>query len=132
MGCGDQIVPSLAAGIDDGLVAFPDEMAEGVLAEVLPDVFDRVQFRGVGWQRQQGDVVWDHQRAAGLVPTGSVENEDGVAAGSDLAADFGQVQGHGFDVDRRQDQRGRRLPRRTDGAEDVDPGIATISRCWRT
>lgn len=97
----------------------------------LPDIFDGVQFRGIGRQRQQGNVVGDHQRAAGLVPAGTIENEDGVGAGGDLAADFGQVQGHGFDVDRWQDQRRRRLPRRTDGAEYVDPGIATISRCRR-
>src|SRR4051794_11170110 len=36
-------VPRLAAGRDDGVVPFPDAMAELVPAQVLPDVLDRVQ-----------------------------------------------------------------------------------------
>jgi hypothetical protein len=36
-------VPRLAAGRDDGLVVRPDPQAELVLAQVLPDVLDRVQ-----------------------------------------------------------------------------------------
>ena len=36
-------VPGLAAGRDDRLVVRPDPQAELVLAQVLPDVLDRVQ-----------------------------------------------------------------------------------------
>jgi len=121
---------SIAACIDDGLVAFPDKVAEGVLAEVLPDVFDRVQFGGVRRQRQQGNVVRDHKGAAGFVPTGTVENEDGVGARSDLAADFGQVQGLGRDVDRRQDQRNGSLAVPED-ATRVQPKRSSDETHWR-
>ena len=44
----DKCVPSVAAGGDDAVVAFEDALREVVLAEELPDVFDRVQFRAVG------------------------------------------------------------------------------------
>ena len=40
---GDEPVPGLAGGIDDGLVAVKDTVREPVDAHVLPDVLDRVQ-----------------------------------------------------------------------------------------
>src|SRR3954452_3235720 len=43
-------VPRLAAGRDDGLVVRPDPQAELVLAQVLPDVLDRVQLGAVARQ----------------------------------------------------------------------------------
>src|SRR4051794_20752135 len=45
-----QPVPGVAAGGDDGLVVRPDAMAELVLAQVLPDVLDRVQLGAVARQ----------------------------------------------------------------------------------
>jgi hypothetical protein len=47
LGCGDEIVPSLAAGIDDGVVIVEHANAELVLTEELPDVFLRIEFGGV-------------------------------------------------------------------------------------
>src|SRR4051794_27040415 len=41
-------VPGLAAGRDDRVVVGPDPQAELVLAQVLPDVLDRVQLGRVG------------------------------------------------------------------------------------
>ena len=38
----DQFVPSVAAGVDDGVVIVPDGNAEVVAAKNLPDVLDRV------------------------------------------------------------------------------------------
>src|SRR4051812_50197549 len=66
-----QPVPGVAAGGDDGLVVRPDAMAELVLAQVLPDVLDRIQLGRVGGQRQEGDVLGDGE-AAGAVPPGTV------------------------------------------------------------
>lgn len=69
-------IPGLAAGLDNcfGVV----EHAEGkeALAEIKPDPLDRVEFRTVGWQRHQRDVVRNGERAL-VVPTGAVE---GMAA----------------------------------------------------
>ena len=41
----DELVPGLATGLNDGVVVFEDAVREPVLAEILPDVFDRVQLR---------------------------------------------------------------------------------------
>src|SRR5438046_9717697 len=69
VGRGHEPVPRLAAGRDDGVVALPDAMAELVLAQVLPDVLDRVQLGRVGRERQQGEVPGDGE-VAGAVPPG--------------------------------------------------------------
>ena len=42
----DEPFPGVATGIEDGLVVLEDAVGEPVLAQVLPDVLDRVQFRG--------------------------------------------------------------------------------------
>ncbi len=40
----DELVPGVAAMVDDVAVGFEDAVGEPVLAHELPDVFDRVQF----------------------------------------------------------------------------------------
>ena len=41
----DEEVPSILAGGDNGLVAVPDEPAELIAAEIVPDIFHWVEFR---------------------------------------------------------------------------------------
>lgn len=53
---GQEAVPGLTAGLDDGGVVVPDLEAESVLAEILPDVLDRVELGAVGRQRQERNV----------------------------------------------------------------------------
>ena len=53
----DEGVPCRAAGLDDLLVCVPNDVAEVVATQVFPDVLDRVQFRGIGWQTEQGDIA---------------------------------------------------------------------------
>ena len=55
----DELVPGFAAEGDDVVVGFEDPVRQPVVAEELPDVLDRVQFRRPGRERQQGDVVRD-------------------------------------------------------------------------
>jgi hypothetical protein len=45
---GDQEVPGVFACLHHGIVSVPDEIAELVGTQVLPDVLHRVQFRCVG------------------------------------------------------------------------------------
>jgi hypothetical protein len=104
----------------DRLVRGPDAQAELVLAQVLPDVFDRVQLRRVGWQGQQGEVVRDDQGCS-TVPAGPVQHQDGVGTGRDLPADLLQMQAHRLRVGRRQHQPGADGPLRTDRAEQTAP-----------
>ena len=56
VGLVDEVSPSITGCIDDVVVAFEDAVGKPVGAHVLPDVLDRVQFRGAGWQKDQCDV----------------------------------------------------------------------------
>jgi len=38
-------VPSILAGLHDGLVAVPEASAELVAAQIVPDILERVEFR---------------------------------------------------------------------------------------
>ena len=61
------------------------------------------------------------------MPTGAIEDEQGVGAGLDTAADLGQVQAHQFSVDGGQHKRCSGGPRRSDGAEDIGPAMVLIA-----
>ncbi len=67
-------VPSLVGGIEGVLVSFERAVGEVGLSQELPEVLDRVQFGGAGWQEEQGDVIW-HLQLAGGVPSGAIEQE---------------------------------------------------------
>jgi hypothetical protein len=44
-----KFVPGITTPIENGLVGVPDTVAEKVAAQELPDIFDWVQLRRVGW-----------------------------------------------------------------------------------
>jgi hypothetical protein len=58
---GGEGIPSITAGIDDGIVDFEDAIAELVLAQVLPDVLDWIEFGRIGRQFDETDVVGHHR-----------------------------------------------------------------------
>src|ERR1700674_5288958 len=60
-----------------------------VLAQELPDVLDGVQLGRIGRQLEQTDIAWDPQLFARLVPSGSIEEQDGRTAAA-LCPDAGQ------------------------------------------
>ena len=74
---------------------FPDEAA--VLAQVLPDVLDRIELWRVRRQRDEGNVGGDLQLVGG-VPTGLIQKQKGVGADLDLGGDLLQVALHGRSV----------------------------------
>jgi hypothetical protein len=113
-----QAVPCFAAQIDDLVVGFEDAIGEPVVAHELPDVLDRVQFGCFGGQRQDGDVVGKIEFAGG-VPSGLVDDEDGMGAGIDGGADLGQMGVHRLGVAPGPDQADGLALGRTDGAEDI-------------
>src|SRR3954471_14630716 len=119
-------VPGLAAGRDDRVVVGPDPQAELVLAQVLPDVLDRVQLGAVARQRQEAEVLEDGE-VPGRVPARPVEHDHGVRARGDLAADR-QVQAGGLGVGVREDEGGADRPFGADRAERVGPGVAAVAR----
>ena len=77
---GNEEVPSLLAGGDDGFIAVPDAPAEFIAAQVVPDVLHGVEFWRIGRQRQESDVVRGAQTLALPMPSGTVTHQDSVCA----------------------------------------------------
>ncbi len=120
-------IPGLAAGLDNcfGVV----EHAEGkeALAQIEPDPLDRVEFRTVGWQRHQREVVRNGE-CAFVVPTGAVEDHGGVDVVWPGSGEAGEEQVHDLGVDGGQYESKVLAGGRTDGGEDVGPLVADLTR----
>jgi len=86
----DELVPGVAAVIDDVLVGFGDPVRQPVVAHELPQILDRVQLRAAGWQRQQRDVGRDDQIVR-TVPPGLIEQGNGMSTGRDMEGDLSEV-----------------------------------------
>ena len=125
----DQAVPGGAAGLDDGLVGIPSAVAQEILAKELPDVFGGIEFRGIGRQGHQGDIFGEVEPAAGLMPPGAIENEDGVGAWPNALADLRKMQVHGLGIDGGQNEGRAHAAVGTDGAEQIDRAVPLIA--WR-
>lgn len=102
-----------------------DAVGEPVLAQVLPDVLDRVEFGRAGRQQDDGEVLGD-LKLVGLVPSGAVHEDDGVRLGGDVAADLVEVQLHGVGVGLGQHEGGARAAQGTDGAEEIGVLVALV------
>ena len=98
---------------------------------ILPDVFDRVEFRRIRREVQQAEVIRQVQPTAELMPAGAIQHDDSMRTRRDPAADLGEMQVHGFGIGLRQHQSRANTARRTNGAEDVGPVVALIARCGR-
>jgi hypothetical protein len=57
----DKGIPSVAAMIDNIVVGFEDAGREPVVAHVLPDVFNEIEFRAFRRQGENGDVGGNEQ-----------------------------------------------------------------------
>jgi hypothetical protein len=120
-------VPCVAGLINDIVVVVEDGDRAFVAAQILPDVFNRIEFRSVGRQTHKGDVFGDRERGSNVI-AGAIEDESGVAACRHFAADSSEMQRHGFGVRRRHDQACCDATLRTGGAEQVGPGVALVVR----
>jgi hypothetical protein len=56
-----ECVPGITADFEYGCVGFEDAVAEIVLAQILPDIFHRVEFRAIRRQMQEVYVRRDLQ-----------------------------------------------------------------------
>ena len=122
----DELVPCLAAVIDEIVIGFEDTVGEPVVAHELPDVLDRVELGAFRRQGDNGDVG-RHDEAHRHVPASLIDQEDGVGTGRDDRGDLGEVQVHRLGVAGRQDQ-GRALALLwADRAEDVGRGGPLIT-----
>jgi hypothetical protein len=121
----DEAVPGLATGIDDGPVVGEDAAGKIGLAQVLPDVLDRIEFGCARWQQDRRNIVRHLQFPRG-VPTGTIHQQDGMSAGCDGLGDLAEMGLHGVGVGNRHHQRGAGSPGRADGAEQVHALVALV------
>src|SRR3979490_1125555 len=68
-----------------------------VVAQELPDVFDRIEFGTLRRQRDESDVL-RRDEAGRQMPTGLIEQKRGMSARRDLFCDFGKMQVHRLNV----------------------------------
>jgi hypothetical protein len=122
-----ELVPGVTAVVEDVVVGAEDPVGEPVVADELPDVFDRVEFGRFGRQRHQGDVVGDVE-LAGEVPAGLIEQQHGMGTRRHHLGDFGQMQRHRSGVAAWQDEAGSAPLGRADRAEDIGRAGALIVR----
>src|SRR3954451_18750962 len=66
-----ELVPSMAAVVEDVLVRSEDAIGQPIVAHVLPDVLDRVELWRFCRQRHQGDVIGDHELVREM-PAGAI------------------------------------------------------------
>src|ERR1035438_5866879 len=126
----EERIPGIAAVIDDIVVGFEDAVREPVVAHILPDIFDRVEFRAFRRQRDNGDVGGNEQSCCQM-PSGLIDEKDGVGSWCDRLGDFREVQVHRFGIAEGQDQSRALALFRADGTEDIGRGGSLIPRSAR-
>jgi len=124
----DEPVPSRAAMVDEIVVGFEDVVREPVVAQELPDVFDRIEL-GAFWRQWNDGDVGRHDQACRHVPAGLVDQEDGVGGGCDGRGDLREVQVHRLGIAGRQDQGCTLAVLRADRSEDVGGSSPLVTRC---
>ena len=104
--------------VEDVVVGLEDTVGEPIVAHELPDVFYGVELGRFRRQRQERDVVWNGQLRRNM-PSGLIEDENGMRAGSNRKRDLFQMESHGLGVARGKNETGAFSLYRADGAEDV-------------
>ena len=65
---------------DDGIQRIEVLVSDVVLAQVIPDVFDRVEFGAIGRKRKEVEGRRDSQ-GSGFVPTGAIQQHQAMVVG---------------------------------------------------
>ena len=117
-GLADQLVPSITAMIDNLVVGFEDVVGEPIIPHELPDVFDGIEFRAFGWQRNDADIR-GYDKRGGHMPPGLIHEHDGMATKRHSSSDFSKMQVHRVRIAHRQDKPCTLAQCRADRSEDV-------------
>ena len=72
--------PSIAGGFQQGIVVVVGAVGRVMALEVVPQVFDGIQFGCVRWQLQQRDIV-RHLKLVGAVVARSIPDQHGLHLG---------------------------------------------------
>jgi hypothetical protein len=115
----------VATSINNVLIIFEDNIVEEVVFQVLPNVFNGVEFGGIGRQLYQSQVSWNPQAVA-FVPSSPIDNQDRVMTRLYVEADFQQVFIHGIGIGKGRNNGSPRVSRRTDGTENIAIGKPLI------
>ena len=113
--------------IEDVAIGSEDPVGEPVVAQVLPDVLNRVEFGAFRRQRHEGDVG-RYDELVREMPSGLVEHQHGLRSRRHRPGDLGQVQAHRRAVAARQDKSCPLALLGTDGTEDIGRSGALIAR----
>ena len=124
----DNLVPCLAAVVDDVVVGGKDPLREPVVAHELPDILDRIEFRAFGRERNNADIA-GHIQLVGHMPTGLIHQYDSVSAGGDGERYLGQMERHGLGIAEGQHQPRTLAVLRADCAEDIGRFRSLVFGC---
>jgi len=113
-----ELVPGVAAVVDDVVVGFEDPIGQPVIPHELPDIFDGVEFGAFRRQGQKGDVGRDDQ-ITGEMPSGLIQQDHRMSARRHRRRDFFEVQRHRLGVAKWQNQASAFSSCRTDRPEQV-------------
>lgn len=127
----DQLVPGVAAMIDDVLVTVEDAIGEPVVADELPDVLDRVEFGALGRQWHECDVGW-HSEFRREMPSGLVDQDNGMCARRDRGGNLGKVKVHRVGIAFWQHQPGTLAVLGADRTENIGRRRALIASSGRS
>jgi len=125
-----QSVPSIAGGVDDGIVIRMQPMREEALLEVKPHALDRVELGRIGWQRHWGDGV-RHAQTTCAVPTGLIENHDDMLVLPDRGSEAVEELLHCLGVGVRHNEGEAVVSAGFDRREDVGERKALVAQPWR-
>ena len=123
----DELVPGVAAVVEDVGVGSEHAVREPVVAHEVPDVLDRIELGRTRRQRQERDVV-GHDEIVRAMPPGLVEQQHGMGPGRHGGGDLGEVERHALGVAAGQDEGCAFTLGRTDGAVDVGGRGALVLR----
>src|ERR1700760_3937726 len=126
-GLGDELVPGMAAVVEDGTIGGEDPVGQPVVAQELPEVLDRVQLRAFWRQWQEGEVGW-HDELVRQVPSRLIEQQHSVRSRRYRLGDLGQMQVHRCGVAAWQNEGCAFALSGTDRAEYIGRGGALIAR----
>ena len=122
---GDEIAPRLAGGVDDVVVCLEDTVREVVGAQELPDILDRVQFRGARRQQDRCEVPGPVE-VSGDVPARAVEQQYGMGTLGDVQGYLVDVQLHHVGVGMGQCEGRADASGWADGAKEIGVLIALV------
>ena len=122
-----ELVPSVLACIEDGLVGVPDAVAEKVGPAGTPRRFPRSSIRA---HRVAGAAArcCPHLQLRRAVPARAVQHQQSDGTHRDASADFGQMRVHRVDVNLRHDDCGAGAALRADRSEQIGPFVASVAR----